>query len=179
MLPRIETSLQESWKKLTDEPKGWERETLMEGKTLSDTKQVAVVNTYSDDVSCCVLTVCLVILLRWVCLLQGLQFQLWGQEGAEIWDGAWSGCYHWQHRHTGVTANVNTACFQTRHACIQETRQAWMCDRRIFSCDQSLCGSVHKNSLLFGSQFLRQEAEIWRGNQECVWRCAFVLMPSG
>lgn len=51
--------------------------------------------TYIDDVSCCVLAVCLVVLLRGVCLLQSLQFQFRGQEGAKIRDDAWLCCDHW------------------------------------------------------------------------------------
>lgn len=62
--------------------------------TLSNIGQVPVAKTYSDDVSCCVLAVRLVVLLRGVRLLQGLQFQLRGQEGAEIWDGARACCDH-------------------------------------------------------------------------------------
>ena len=47
------------------------RETLLE-RLLSDMEQVPSVETYSDDVSCCVLAVCLVVLLRRVRLLQSL-----------------------------------------------------------------------------------------------------------
>lgn len=65
--------------------------------------------TYSYDVPCCVLAVGLIVLLWRVCLLQSLQFQLWRQEGAEVWDGAWPGCDHWRQSHT-----INTVTY-THH----------------------------------------------------------------
>lgn len=53
-----------------------------------------VLQTHTDDVPCCVVAVRLIVLLGRVRLLQSLQFQLWGQEGAQVGDGAGLRCDH-------------------------------------------------------------------------------------
>ncbi len=49
----------------------------------------------------------------------------------------------------------------------------------VFSCNQQLHRSVHKNSLLFGSNTV-YTLRVWNLTQRsnvCVWRCVFVFMP--
>lgn len=73
--------------------------------------QVPDMETYSNGVSCCVLAISLVILLRGVRLLQSLQFQLWGQEGTEIWDGARLRCDYWRQSQEAELVKMQHASF--------------------------------------------------------------------